>query len=86
MHTVEQINDIVRGIDAVTVLGTRGLGGEAQQALEIDAIAVYLATQIATLKDEAERDHAILDFSNRLQMAVDVRLKAVSAREEPAGQ
>lgn len=78
MHTEQQIKDIVRGIDAVTVLGTKGLTGADQQALEIDAIAVYLATQIATLKTPDEREEVMADFDKRLRECVRVRLETIS--------
>lgn len=74
MHTEQQITDIVRAIDAVMVLGTTGLKGYAQAALETDAIAVYLATQIATLADEVEREQAMADVTSHLRIAVEARL------------
>lgn len=77
MHTEKQIKDIVRGIDAVMALGTGTLTGYEQAALETDAIAVYLAAQIATLKDEIDREQAIADVVSHLRIAVEARLSAL---------
>lgn len=81
MHTEKQITDIVRGIDAVMALGTNGFSGYAQAALEVDAIAVYLASQIATLKDEVDREQAIGDVLSHLRIAVDARLASHNPAE-----
>ena len=76
MHTVKQINDIARGIDALMVLGVGELSGYAQAALEIDAIAVYLSTQISTLKHEIDREQAMADLMSHLRIAVEARREA----------
>lgn len=78
MHTEQDILDIVSAIGAVMVLGTKGLGGYEQAQLETDAIAVYLASQIATFKDEADREAALQDVARSLREAVDARVKKVS--------
>ena len=74
MHTEKQIQDIVRAIDAVMVLGVQDLSGYEQASLEIDAISVYLCTQIASLKSEAEREQAMDDVASQLRIAVNIRL------------
>lgn len=79
MHAVEDIEDIVRALDAVMVLGTKDVAGYAQQALEIDAIAVYLATQIATLESEVDREQAMADVTTHLRVAVEARLSGAAA-------
>jgi len=88
MHTEKQTGDIVRGIDAVMVLGTQGLSGYAQAELETDAIAVYLASQIATLDDEVDREQAMADVASHLRIAVEARRSALNPAAvllDPAG-
>lgn len=80
MHTEKQVIDIATTLGHVLALGTQGLTGYAQAALETDAIAVYLSTQIATLKDEVEREQAMADINTHLRIAVEARM----ASRDPA--
>lgn len=79
MHTEKQVVQLATTIGHVMALGVGNLTGYAQSALETDAIAVYLSTQIATLADEVDREQAMADVASHLRIAVEARLASLDA-------
>lgn len=75
MHTQKQLENARAAIEAVMVMATEGMSSEAQQAFEIDAIALYVGVQAATLPTE-QRGSAINRLSSMTYEAMDARLAA----------
>jgi hypothetical protein len=56
MHTQRQLESAYRAIDAVMAIATDNLDSFDQQNFEIDALALYLGAQIASLSPEHRSD------------------------------